>query len=84
MKSSDVAIGTCVDIYWPKDEKYYRCIVRALDAKSQRRHVVYDDGDEEKTLNFERERILLPLWDKSQVTKLDRNGGYSLNVLMCD
>ena len=47
MKSSDVAIGTRVDIYWPKDKKYYRGIVHAFDAKSQRRHVVYDDGDEE-------------------------------------
>ena len=51
----------------PKDKKYYRGIVHAFDAKSKRRHVVYDDGDEEKTLDFERERILLPLWDKSQV-----------------
>ena len=84
MKSNDVAIGTRVDVYWPKDKKYYRGIVRAFDEKSQRRHVVYDDGDEEKTLDFERERVLLPLWDKSQVTKLDRNGGYSLNVSMRD
>ena len=51
----------------PKDKKYYRGIVHAFDAKSKRRHVVYDEGDEEKTLDFDRERILLPLWDKSQV-----------------
>ena len=35
MKSSDVAIGTRVDVYWPKDKKYYRGIVQAFDAKSK-------------------------------------------------
>jgi site-specific DNA-cytosine methylase len=84
VKDNDVAIGTRVDVYWPKDKKYYRGIVHAFDAKSQRRHVVYDDGDEEKRLDFDRERILLPLWDKSQVTKLDRNGGYRFNASMRD
>ena len=84
VKDNDVAIGTRVDVYWPKDKKYYRGIVHAFDAKSQRRHVVYDDGDEEKRLDFDRERILMPLWDKSQVTKLDRNGGYRFNASMRD
>ena len=40
MKSKDVAIGTRVDVYWPKDKKYYRGIMRAFDAKSKRPHVV--------------------------------------------
>ena len=48
----------------------------SFDANSQRHHVVYDDGDEEKTLDFGKEKILLPLWDISKKKKLDRRGGY--------
>ena len=72
------AIGMRVDIFWPKERKFYRGIVHSFDANSQRHHVVYDDGDEEKTLDFGKEKILLPLWDISKKIKLDRRGGYNL------
>jgi len=72
------AIGMRVDIFWPKERKFYRGIVHSFDANSQRHNVVYDDGDEEKTLDFGKEKILLPLWDISKKIKLDRRGGYNL------
>ena len=72
----DGAVGMRVDVFWPKEKKYYRGIVNSFDADSQRHHVIYDDGDEEKALNFEKEKILLPLWGISKKIKLDRRGGY--------
>ena len=48
--------------------------MHSFDANSQRYHIVYDDGDEEKTLDFGKEKILLPLWDIKKI-KLDRRGG---------
>ena len=61
------AIGMRVDIFWPKERKFYRGIVHSFDANSQRYHIVYDDGDEEKTLDFGKEKILLPLWDIKKI-----------------
>ena len=48
-------IGNRVEVFWPKDEKYYPGIITAIDPETQKRHVDYDDGDKE-ILDFSKEK----------------------------
>ncbi len=44
-----------VEVYWPKYEKYYPGTIVSIDDKSKKRHILYDDGDEE-ILDFSKEK----------------------------
>ena len=48
-------VGNRVEVFWPKDEKYYPGVITAIDPETQKRHVDYEDGDKE-ILDFSKEK----------------------------
>ena len=54
------SVGGRVEVYWPKDDKYYSGKIESYNMIEDTHHVLYGDGDKED-LNFKNERWkLLP------------------------